>query len=192
MANVTPVHIVIIACIIVGIIVPLHQFKTKCTNVESQFLADKEKHKENIASLHEQCQQQLDEHLTAKQESFQRQIDRLKEQYQAKLEEEHQKVLDDASEIYKYRMQNEIYQQKARMLGTAAAKHEGVLKKMQEDHDKTLSEKVTEHETILNETRAEHDMKVKELEDRILQLTEKLDAVDNDISEQNTNIMEQG
>lgn len=78
MAALSPMHVAIIACIIIGIIIPIQQFKTRCNNVESQFLSDKEKHKDNIASLHEQCQQQLDEHLTAKQESFQRQIDRLK------------------------------------------------------------------------------------------------------------------
>ena len=58
-------------------------FKTHCQKVEAQLSIDREKHKGNIASLHEQCQQQLDEHLTAKQESFQKQIDRMKEQYNA-------------------------------------------------------------------------------------------------------------
>ena len=78
MPALSPVHLAILACVIVGIILPINQFKSRCNNVEAQFLSDKEKHKENIASLHEQCQQQLDEHLTAKQESFQRQIDRLR------------------------------------------------------------------------------------------------------------------
>ena len=81
-SQVNIVHITAIVCIAIGLVYPLINFRTHCQKVEAQMSIDRSKHKGNIANLHEQCQSQLDEHLTAKQESFQKQIDRMKEQYQ--------------------------------------------------------------------------------------------------------------
>merc|ERR1712187_66656 len=145
----SPVHLAIIGCILIGIFIPLQQFKTRCNTVERQFLLDKEKHKENINSLHEQCQQQLDEHLNAKQESFQRQIDRLKEQYQTKLEQEHQKILKDAGEIYKFRITNDMIKRKAVELGDKLKKHQIMSDKMALDHEEKLKQKDEEHQKAI-------------------------------------------
>lgn len=174
MAGVTPLHIAIIACLIVGIIIPIHQFKTKCNNVEAQFISDKAKHKDNIASLHEQCQQQLDEHLTAKQESFQRQIDRLKEQYQTKLEEEHQKILSDAGEIFKYKTMYELKKSKESRANYQLQVHQEKLDKIEEQHRNATMETKAEHDRILEETKLQHKQKISDLEKKIQELTMKM------------------
>ena len=162
----SPIHLAIIGCITIGIIIPLQQFKSRCNSVESQLLSDKSKHKENISSLHEQCQQQLDEHLTAKQESFQRQIDRLKEQYQTKLEEEHQKILNDAGEIYKFRITNDMIKRKAVEMGDKLKKHQIMSDKMELDHEERLKQKDEEHQKAIKH----HQNKIEKLERRVAEL----------------------
>ena len=174
MGAVNIVQIGIVIFITVAIILPIQQFKTRCNNIETQFLTDKVSHKENVASLHDQCQKQLDSHLSEKQESFQRQIDRLKEQYQSKLEEEHQKTLNSASEIFKYKTTGELHKNKISRMEYQISNHENYVKNLKNDHSDTLKKVEIEHEAVLDRVKDEVAERIRMLESKIKVLQGKL------------------
>lgn len=131
---------------------------------------DRSKHKGNIANLHEQCQSQLDEHLTAKQESFQKQIDRMKEQYQQKLEDEHKKLLDANTDLFQLKAQKSHLEKKSELYSASEAVHAKQIEIIKSNNWKKSQKLQSENEQAMAAQREDYEAMISHLKIRIDEL----------------------
>ena len=99
-SQISPVSVVLIVMIAIGVIFPVINFRKQCMSQQVLFQTEREQAKKTINDLHEQCQTQLDEHLTAKQESFDRKIQSIRDAADKKEEEQKAKFQSTAAKMY--------------------------------------------------------------------------------------------